>query len=37
MYSMQKNVPLETVMNNVQFITFINALLPLQANYFTTV
>lgn len=37
MYSTQKTVPLETVKNNVQFIQFINALFPLQANHFTTV
>lgn len=37
MYSTQKTVPLQSVMNNVQFIPFINALFPLQANHFTSV
>lgn len=37
MYSTQKTVPLQSVMNNVQFIQFINALFPLQANHFTSV
>lgn len=36
MYNTQKTAPLQSRMNNEQFIHFINALFPLQANYFTS-